>query len=298
MAERKFCPLCFSPLRKNGSHRKGQPKYECTNCGHQPSSDKALSKVSPDQRTELPLGRGLVVEAPPKFNLYLTSDWHCGQEACAYRELADMVRRIESDPTARVIIGGDQMEMTPPGYHDGGRDSTCYPDQQIIRTSEALRSIQRKIDLLYLGNHGLHRFVNSQIDPDLLLAYSLGVRYAPVPTVIQYRSKAGVVKIAGGHGRSGAQNSLLELNKLQTIFPGCDLYHLGHTHDLYAEQAGAMVFDEEGRERWAGTWMCRTGSFLKYPKYARQAMFKPKPIGYLVARIEGGKVANVEVVKA
>lgn len=294
--QQKFCPLCFGPVKKNGSRGNGRPpKYQCKQCGHQP--EKPVNRPRADEATQLAVGRGLVLDAPATFDLYLTSDWHCGQEVCDYKSLGAMIQRIEDDPKARAIIAGDMMEMTPPGYHDGGRDSTCTPDLQIIRTSERLQCIKKKIDLFYLGNHGLHRFVSVQIDPDLLLAYSLGARYAPVPTMVQYRTPKGTIRIVGGHGKSGAQNSLLELQKLQNIFPDGDLYHLGHTHDLYAEQAGAMVFDEHGLEKWAPTWMCRTGSFLKYPKYARQAFFKPKPTGYLVVHIKDGKIANVEVVK-
>lgn len=292
-----ICPACFGPVVKNGRYEPGRIKYLCKICGTQTAIP--INPAKADEKTQLRLGQGRVIPLKHSdFDLYLTSDWHAGSNVCDFKALKKMTDRIEGDPMARVIIGGDQMEMTPPDHHDGGRESVCYPDQQIIRTAEALQSLKSRVDLIYAGNHGRARFLRqSQIDPDLLLAYTLGVAYSTVPTVIQYRTPKGTVKICGGHGRSGAANSKLEIERMQAIFPGCALYHLGHTHDLYAEQQGAMVFDDAGLEHWSGTWFCRTGSFLRYAEYARFAMMKPKPTGYLVAHIRAGRIEDVDVVK-
>lgn len=306
MSEKKYqrptnllCPCCKDGrLRKRETTQTDMRPYRCDTCGRKVwDGIKTKSGLPPRTDPELPLGNGLVLEAESDFNLYLTSDWHAGQEACGYKELHEMVETIEADPLARVIIGGDQMEMTPPGYHDGGRDSTSHPDQQIMRTASALTCIQEKIDLIYMGNHGANRFRHVQIDPDMLLAYKLGVRYSRVPTMVQYRTPKGTVRIVGGHGKSGARNSLLELGKLQSIFPGGHLYHLGHDHNLFAEQAGALEFDDNGAEFWSGVWLCRTGSFLKYPKYARESFYQPKPIGYLVVEVRDGAIKTVRVEK-
>lgn len=300
------CHKCKSPLKvlynKGSGHpakdEAGRPIYKCPLCKAQ-TSDPLIDRLHADQLTQLPLGKGLVVEAPADFDLFLTSDWHCGSNVCDYAGLRAMIQRALATPNARMIIGGDQMEMTPPGHHDGGRDSTCYPDQQIIRTVEGLKPIKDRLDLVYGGNHGRSRFLQqSQIDPDLILSYSLGVKYAVCPTVVQYRTPKGVVKVAGGHGKSGAQNSLLEIRKLANIFSGCDLYHLGHDHNLFAQQEGGMEYDAEGDEHWTSTWYCRTGSFLRYAQYARFAFYQPKPTGYLIANIRGGAIRTVEVVKS
>lgn len=290
------CPTCFAPIARNGHRVTGKQYYKCAGCGT--STLHPINTEKADEVTQLKLGHGRTITAKPDFDLYLTSDWHAGSEVCDFRGLRSMTERVEADPNARMIIGGDQMEMTPPDKHDGGRHSVCYPDQQIIRTAEGLQAIKKRIDLIYAGNHGRARFLRqSQIDPDLLLAYTLSVPYSIVPTVVQYKTPQGTIKICGGHGKSGAQNYRLELERLQAIFPGCNLYHLGHTHDLVADQQGAMVFDDLAREHWSPTWMCRTGSFLRYAEYARFGIMKPKPTGYLVAQIRGGKIKDVVVNK-
>jgi len=249
--------------------------------------------------TQIPVSEGVVYDAPDDFDLYLTSDWHCGAEVCDYAGLRAMIKDVAKNPNARMIIGGDQMEMTPPGYHDGGRTSDSDLDHQIIRTANALKPIADKIDLIYAGNHGGKRIIPKVgIDPDLMLSGMLDVAYSTVPTVVQYKTPSGTVKICGGHGNSGAKNTLLEVQRLANVYPNCHLYHLGHTHDLYAKLAGAMEYDENGEEHWAGIWLCRTGSFMRYAEYARYAMYAPMPTGYLIAKIRGGSVKSVEEVKA
>lgn len=245
------------------------------------------------------MGQGLVIDVPDSFDLFLTSDWHCGDDFCDYRGLSEMLNRVKKTKNSHLILGGDQMECEPPMYHDGGRSSHSPIDLQIIRTSNALKGVAGQIDLLYQGNHGAKRTVpRVGIDPDLLLAHFLGVMYSRVPTVVQYRTSKGIVRVCGGHGKSGAANSINELHKMRRIYPSNDIYHLGHTHCLYAEPVGSIDFDKNGDEFWSPTWLCRTGSMLRYAGYARYGMMEPKPNGYLVAKIRKGGVDGIEVVKS
>jgi len=247
--------------------------------------------------TQIEINKGLVIRAPDNFDLFKSSDWHAGSESCYYQGLKEMVDAIHDDKRARGIFGGDQMEITPPGRHDGGRNSDSFIDGQLIRTGKALEPIKEKIDLIYGGNHGKPRLTSVGIDPDLLLASSLGVAYSPVPTVVRYVMPSGILKVCGGHGKNASQDSLRELRRLREIYPNCDIYHLGHDHSLFAEPDGAMEYDENGDEFWSPAWMCRTGSFLRYGDYARYGLMRPKPTGYLIAHIRKAKVASIEVVK-
>ena len=234
---------------------------------------------------------------PYNVNLYLTSDWHCGAETCDYDALRALIRDVKSDPQARIILGGDQMEMTPPGHHDGLRHSDSDLDHQIIRTIAALKDISNKILIIYQGNHGAKRF--EALDPDLILASVLKVPYSTVPTVVRLVFKdERSLKICGGHGKSGGKNSDLELEKLTEIYTNCDVYHLGHNHDLYAKEIGSLEYDDEGKERWVNKWICRTGSMLLYAAYSRYAVMKPRPTGYLIVKIRKGSIRSIEAVKS
>lgn len=247
--------------------------------------------------TQLPMDKGLVLKAKKDFDLYLASDFHAGNESCYYKGLKEMVDAIAANPIGRAIFEGDLMEITPPGHHDGGRNSDSYIDGQIIRTRAALEPIKGKIDLIVGGNHGKPRLAGVSIDPDLILCSTLGIPYSTVPKVTQYVTQAGRVKVCTGHGKAVSQNALAEVRKLRTIYPNCNLYSLGHDHSLIAEHDGAMEYDDEGNEHWSPVWLCRSGSFLRYAEYARYGMYAPKATGYLIARIRGGKIVQVDPVK-
>ena len=247
--------------------------------------------------TQLPMNKGLVLTANEDFDLYLASDFHAGNESCYYAGLKQMVDDIAANPIGRAIFEGDLMEVTPPGHHDGGRNSDSFIDGQIIRTSAALKPIKKKIDLIIGGNHGKPRLSKVQIDPDLIVCATLGVAYSTVPKVTQYVTPKGRVKVCTGHGKAVSQNPLAEVRKLRTIYPNCQLYSLGHDHSLMAEHDGAMEYDDEGDEHWSPVWLCRSGSFLRYAEYARYGMYAPKATGYLIARIRGGQIVDVDPVK-
>ena len=239
----------------------------------------------------------LIYEAPADFDLFLSSDHHYGHEDCHYEGLRTLVDMVGDTPNARLILGGDQCEITPQGYHDGGRNSDRHIDEQIVGYSRLFRPVAGKIDLMLAGNHGKKRLVKAGIDPDLIIAGNLEAPYSAVPKVVRYKTPRGSFQVCVGHGNSGAQNSLLDLQRLQRGYPGCELYNLGHDHNLFAERAGAMIYDEKGREQWDGTWLCRSGSMSRFPEYARYALYQPKPTGFLVARVRGGQIVTVEVVK-
>ena len=247
--------------------------------------------------TQIPINKGLVIQAPDDFELFLSSDQHAGSESCYYPGLHELVESVRTTKNARLILGGDLMEVTPPGHHDGGRNSDSYIDGQIIRTMDALKPIAQKIDLAYSGNHGKNRLMNVGVDPDLILFSSIGVAYTTVPTVVQYVCPSGTVKVCGGHGKSVSDNPLREVRRMREIYPNNHIYHLGHDHSLLAEPDGALEYDGEGNEYWAPAWLCRTGSFLRYSDYARYGLMRPKPTGFLIAKIRNGAVKSVEAIK-
>lgn len=295
--------LCHKALQKHGSVQAAADSLKLSRHQFRRILKKADKPKFDYERwrnrgtTQLPMDKGLVLTAKKDFDLYLASDFHAGNESCYYAGLKQMVDDIRDNPIARAIFEGDLMEITPPGHHDGGRNSDSYIDGQIIRTQNALAPIKHKIDLVIGGNHGKPRLSGVGIDPDLILCATLGVPYSTVPKVTQYITPKGRVKVCNGHGKAVSQNALAEVRKLRTIYPNCQLYSLGHDHSLIAEHDGAMEYDDEGNEHWSPVWLCRSGSFLRYAEYARYGMYAPKATGYLIARIRGGKIVAVDPIK-
>jgi len=251
--------------------------------------------------TQLPLNQHPVYTSDGDMDLYLASDLHCGSETCHYEGIVELVNEVKDNPKARLVLGGDQMEMQPLDYQDCGRNSDSYIDGQIIRTQKGLEPIKDQILLMLSGNHGKARLAKAGIDPDLIVASTLGVPYATVPKVLTIAFKGlkrDPLKICIGHGKSGGMgDGMPELKRMHHSYPHCNIYALGHNHSLYANPNGAITVDDTGKEHYSPWWYCRTGSFMLYAEYARYAMYHPQPIGYVKAKIRYGIIESVETVK-
>lgn len=239
----------------------------------------------------VPINKGIVVEAPKDFDLYVLSDLHCGAAECNYELLRAMIKEIKGNRKARVILGGDVIEAIPRGYKIDERGQDVPPDAQVVITSKYLKPIAPKIICSFKGNHNTNARGES-MDSDFLLAELLKVPYKTVPGVVQFKTPKGVVKVAGGHGKSGAKNGDIELEKLRNIFPNCSAYFLGHTHMLYAKHVGALKYDEGGNEHWDSSWFARTGNCLNYAEYARYSFYSPQRSGCVMFEIRNGQIVE------
>ncbi len=237
----------------------------------------------------VPIDRGLTFNVESDFNLYLWSDQHFGAEECNYDLARQIVQLIEKDKKALVILGGDLTEAIPRGYKISERGQRTTPDVQIVETISQLNPIKDKILVIFKGNHNVESRGES-VDSDFVVASQLQALYKTVPAVIQFHTKNGTVKIAGGHGKSGAKNGDLELERLQRIFPGCQIYFLGHNHMLYAKQSGSLVYDKDGKEDWEAAWFVRTGNCLNYAEYARYGVLPPQRSGCIMFEVRAGKI--------
>lgn len=239
----------------------------------------------------IPPEQGIVCHIKSDFDLYFWSDQHFGANECNYALAKNIIKEIKNNPKARVVMGGDTIEAIPRGYKISERGQTTTPDLQIAKTIEHLKEIQSKIVCMFKGNHNTESRGES-VDSDFLIAQALDAPYKTVPTVIQFITPKGVLKAAGGHGHSSAKNGDLELEAVRKIFPGCQIYFLGHNHMLYAKRAGALVYDSEGKEHWDEAWLVRTGNCLNYAEYARYSMYAPQRSGCIKFEIRGGKIKD------
>lgn len=239
----------------------------------------------------VPMNQGVIHKHPYKnFNLYFWSDQHFGAVECNYELAKDIVDMIKKDKTSLVVLGGDTMEAIPKGYkYDDTRGQDVPPDVQILETAKHLEPVAKQVVCLFKGNHNI-QMRGESIDSDLMLASSLKIKYKTVPTVIQVKVPNGVIKLAGGHGRSGAKNGDTELQTVRTIYPNCDIYFLGHNHQLYAKQIGAIKYDVDGNEEWDSSWFVRTGNCLSYAEYARYSFYNPQRSGCVRFSIKDGKI--------
>lgn len=233
--------------------------------------------------------KGIIVSVKPNFNLYFWSDQHFGANECNYELARNIVNLIKKDKHAYVILGGDLIEAIPRNYKISERGQSVTPDLQIAETSKQLKVISKKIVVLFKGNHNTQSRGES-VDSDFLIAQYLNCPYKTTPTVIQFKTTQGTIKVAGGHGKSSAKNGDLELELLRKIYPGCNIYFLGHNHMLYAKRMGALQYTSEGNEKWDESWLVRTGNCLNYPEYARYGILPPQRSGCIKFEIRNGKI--------
>lgn len=252
-----------------------------------------LAKVK--NNTFIPINKGIVIHTQADKDLYLWSDQHFGANECNYELAHNIFNEIKTNKKALVILGGDLIEAIPRGYKISERGQASTPDEQIILTTRQLEPIKSKIIVMFKGNHNTQARGES-VDSDMVMAANLGVAYKTVPAVIQIITPNGTVKLAGGHGRSGAKNGDLELEQLRKIFPGCHVYFLGHNHMLYAKRSGSLIYDRNGKEHWENAWFTRTGNCLNYAEYARYGVMTPQQSGCVKFEIRAGKVEEAVLI--
>lgn len=107
-----------------------------------------------------------------------------------------------------------------------------------------------------LGNHERRIWIKTGMNP-----YQLWLGDETTQYVINGKI------LAVEHGRAGAQNQQLELQKLSDVYPKAFAVALGHTHSLGIYMMNHSVIG------------VRTGSLQQYPDYARRSIMVPKTLG-------------------
>ena len=86
--------------------------------------------------------------------------------------------------------------------------------------------------------------------------------------------------LVSGHGKSGAKNGDLELDKLAAVYSQGDVFFLGHNHQLYAKPIDSLRI-EGNEESLHRRWYVRGGSFLRYAEYARYSIYPIVRTGWI-----------------
>lgn len=237
----------------------------------------------------------LRIHSRSDFNVYFLSDLHCGAVECNYDFLAQAIRTISKDRHSLVVIGGDTIEAIPRGYKINEDGQHCPVDEQIAKTIRYLRPIAKQIVVMFKGNHNL-KSRGETVDTDFIIAEGLGVPYKTVPSMILIKTSKGIIRLAGGHGKLCNKDQDAELRRVREIFPHASVYFLGHTHALFAKPVGALVYTDDGVEKWDPAWFVRTGNFLNYAEYARYSFMPPQRSGFVQMSIKNGKVITGTII--
>ena len=272
-----ICPKCNSERTvKNGTSllKSGEISQECRClacsryfCYH------IKAENPPESLTDIEPGEILTVTSKNPLKIHGATDIHHGAVEHHNDKFNELIEEVDSDPNARWFLNGDNIEFIPPNYKISQRGQTMEPDDQHLSFVRRVEKIADKLLFVRGGNHDYIRSVNLLgFDVSKLLADRLSAPYYRLPGYTRVKINDSEWYLVTGHGKSGAKNGDMELDKMAAVYSEGDVFFLGHNHQLYAKPVDSLriVDDEETLHR---RWYCRGGSFLKYADYARYSFY-------------------------
>ena len=272
-----ICPKCNSEhTKKNGTSilKSGNISQECQCLSCRKYFYYHIKIEEPlEVLTEVEPGSVLTIESQKTLKIHGATDVHHG--ACEHHEekFNEFIEEVDADPNARWFLNGDNIELIPPNYKISQRGQAMEPDDQHLSFVRKVEKIADKLLFVRGGNHDYIRSVNLLgFDVSKLLADRLGVPYFRLPGYTRVKINDTEWYLVTGHGKSGAKNGDVELDKMAAVYSEGDVFFLGHNHQLYSKPVDSLrIMDNE--ETLHRRWYCRGGSFLKYADYARYSFF-------------------------
>ena len=236
------CPRCSSLyVKKDGRAKKKKGyrlKYKCNSCKKFFSVPieteiKEYKEVSP--------GNVFRYESEKVVRVHGLTDVHVGANEFDLKKFQEAVKAIYEDDNAVWFGNGDLLELIPPNYKISQRGQEIPPDEQYLTFIELVRTIRDKCLFIRGGNHDFLRSFNI-LDLDIckLIANEMNVPYFRMPGYSQIVVRGKEWNLVSAHGKSGAKNGDLELDKLAAVYSQGDVFFLGHNHQLYAKPIDSL----------------------------------------------------------
>lgn len=215
---------------------------------------------------------------------------HIGAKAADpdwFRQYADMAK----DKDTSLLLLGDLFENALPSRGEGMVwEQDLDPDAQMDVVAEILDPVKQKIVGCVTSNHSERTYKEAGINMDKRLLRELGVS----PSL--YKDQQGVIvfagkKIAFTHGTGSGSNSWADANKLLKIYPQADIIAVSHKHELAQTWVGNISLSSTGAKTPKFVPFVRTGSLMKYPRYARRELYSPQKPGFAIITVtDDGKI--------
>jgi len=268
------CPHCKSEkIAKKGKRVRTSGKRiqeaQCNECLKYFSLQIGVSPLVEEIRP----GKVLYFKSKKPIKVHGATDIHHGANEHHTSKFDDFIDEVYSDPNARWFLNGDNIELIPPNYKISQRGQEMEPDQQHISFIKRVEKIADKLLFVRGGNHDYIRSTNILgFDVSKVMAETLKVPYYRLPGYTKIIIDGREWTLVSGHGKSGAKNGDIELDKMAAVYSEGDVFFLGHNHQLYAKPIDSIRVEEE-EETLHRRWYCRGGRFLKYADYARYSFY-------------------------
>lgn len=230
--------------------------------------------------------------------MVILSDVHVGAEHHDERRFDEALRWCQEHDAA-VFLNGDLLENAIASGKAPGEmlmEQHLSPTEQVLEFCKRIKPFAKRGRIVGVtrGNHEARSRRESMLDLCELIAAHLDVPYHRVGGYVRVKAGEQVYRGAIHHGKSGAANIWLELDKLARIYPDADFVAAGHNHQLAAREVYSLTLGPDGQERVQRRWQVRTGTYLRYADYARESALAPGAVGSPVLRFSP-KERRIEV---
>jgi hypothetical protein len=222
--------------------------------------------------------------------LVIISDVHVGANEHAEREFDEALRWVK-DEGVLLLANGDLADNAivsgkAPGEKLLGQ--AMWPTEQAKILASKLKPFAKKGKLVGIvrGNHEARSRREALFDLCEFIAYAIEAPYLGVGGYLRFNSGSQAYTVAVQHGRSGAANGFFELDKMHRLYPRAELLALGHNHHLASRRIYGLDVGKNGTETLREVWQVRTGSFLRYSDYVREAVLTPQRMGCPIIRFD------------
>ena len=236
-------------------------------------------------------GRIFSAEFDDTIRIHALTDVHVGAVEHDFSKFDEAIESIKKDDNARWFANGDLLELIPPNYKINQRGQNIPPEDQYMEFVERVEPISDKCLFIRGGNHDYLRSFNIlDFDVCKVMAKELNVPYYRLPGYSKISVKGKDWYLVSGHGKSGAKNGDLELDKMAAVYPWGDVFFLGHNHQLYAKPVDSIVVDDCDEETLRRRWYIRGGSFLRYADYARYSFYQLVRTGWVTIEFSDNRI--------
>jgi hypothetical protein len=214
------------------------------------------------------------------FNL---GDVHRGDHCCNVPLFHKVVKAIRDNDKAAWVSTGDLLNVAlKTSVSDSYKSDPLGVEFKKLKAE--LKPIAHKC-LGIVGSNHHKRFEKSVgMNLDELICESLRIPYLGISNVINITLGRASYYTAMHHGVGGGVlrgGKTTNLERLDTIYPGCDIYLEGHTH-TYASFCNLIQYVDKKRDKITQykAWYCCAAHFLDWKKsYGEEKKYRPMPPG-------------------
>ncbi|MFA7463125.1 MAG: metallophosphoesterase family protein [Anaerovoracaceae bacterium] len=236
------------------------------------------------------------------MTLYPIADVHWGAQECMEREFCAYLKKIEADPTAAVLLGGDLINGGIKSSVTNVYEEKYTPHQQKKDMIELLAPIKDKIVAGVRGNHEYRQVKETSTDVMEDIFSKLRIEDA-------YAGDAGFIKISLGkhsgggsikpvtymiylaHGSGGGSllgSGLSRQDGYHMVIEGVDISVTGHVHKPTKTPSARMVFDPRNNKiSKTNTLLFVCTTWLDCGGYPERAQMRPVAFYPDTIRLDG-----------